>query len=318
SVVERAGALRERGSVEMEEVMARVARDEADLRARREGLEREQERVAELRRKAEEEASRLAEERATLARRLRAESRRFLDRARERVERMLEELPARPLEGARGEARRVLGELESERLAAFAPAPRPDDEPASARAGERALRVGDWVHVLPLGREGRVLALGGDGSLTVEAGGKTLRVGPGAVRRAEGACEGHAPRAGATGHGERAGSVEPPLPAEVQENGEFRSGAVAGVSWDSPEGPFEGDLHLLGVRVEDALSRVDKYLNHAALLGLRSVRIVHGKGTGALREAVGAALQGHPLVRDFRPEALERGGWGVTVVELRG
>ena len=75
-------------------------------------------------------------------------------------------------------------------------------------------------------------------------------------------------------------------------------------------------ISLRGDRAEEALSKVDKYLDDAALAGLQSVSIVHGKGTGALRTAVAELLKDHPLVADFRLGKLDEGGSGVTIVDL--
>jgi len=77
-------------------------------------------------------------------------------------------------------------------------------------------------------------------------------------------------------------------------------------------------LDLRGYRTEEALSKTDKYLDDAALAGLESVSIVHGKGTGALRDAVTELLSDHPHVASFRLGIESEGGSGVTVVELRG
>lgn len=76
----------------------------------------------------------------------------------------------------------------------------------------------------------------------------------------------------------------------------------------------ELDLHAL--TVDEALFRLDDFLDDAFLGGLHEVRIVHGKGTGALRQAVRARLKGHTLVKRFRPGEYGEGGAGVTVVEL--
>ncbi len=78
------------------------------------------------------------------------------------------------------------------------------------------------------------------------------------------------------------------------------------------------ELHLLGQRVEEALRRVEQCLDDAAISGLPFVRIIHGKGTGALKRAVAEALEGNPLVKNFFPAAREAGGEGVTVVEMAG
>jgi DNA mismatch repair protein MutS2 len=76
------------------------------------------------------------------------------------------------------------------------------------------------------------------------------------------------------------------------------------------------ELNLRGQRVEEALAELDKYLDDAYLAALPYARVVHGKGTGALRDAVREALADHPLVASFRPGELNEGGEGVTVVTL--
>lgn len=76
----------------------------------------------------------------------------------------------------------------------------------------------------------------------------------------------------------------------------------------------ELDLHAL--TVDEALPLIQGYLNDACLAGLREVRIVHGKGTGALRQVVMRELKNHPLVKSFRTGNRYEGSTGATVVEL--
>jgi len=76
-------------------------------------------------------------------------------------------------------------------------------------------------------------------------------------------------------------------------------------------------LHLIGLRVEDALKKLEPFLNHASLDGIAEVRIVHGKGTGALMRGVREYLDGHPLVESFRDGEPFEGGGGATVVRIR-
>ncbi len=78
--------------------------------------------------------------------------------------------------------------------------------------------------------------------------------------------------------------------------------------------PPELDLHRL--RVDEALPRLDLYLYEAYLAGISRVRVVHGKGTGTLRQVVRDWLPKHHLVKSFRPAEPEEGGGGVTVVDL--
>ena len=76
------------------------------------------------------------------------------------------------------------------------------------------------------------------------------------------------------------------------------------------------ELDLRGERVDAGLQRLEGYLDDAYLENLPWVRIIHGKGTGAMRDAVRAALNGHPLVSKYRPGALGEGDDGVTVANL--
>jgi DNA mismatch repair protein MutS2 len=75
-------------------------------------------------------------------------------------------------------------------------------------------------------------------------------------------------------------------------------------------------LDLRGQRVDDVLLEVDKYLNEAYLAGLPFVRVLHGKGTGALRQAIRGQLAHHPLVKAYEAAAQNEGGEGVTIVTL--
>lgn len=77
-----------------------------------------------------------------------------------------------------------------------------------------------------------------------------------------------------------------------------------------------GELDLRGMRAGGAAEEVERFLDMAARDGMSSVRIVHGRATGALRRAVRERLDGHPLVRGFGGEEPERGGEGATRVDL--
>jgi DNA mismatch repair protein MutS2 len=76
------------------------------------------------------------------------------------------------------------------------------------------------------------------------------------------------------------------------------------------------ELRLRRLTIDEALPRLDQYLNAAFMAGLPSVRIVHGKGTGVLRKAVHDVLAAHPLVKSFRLGGCGEGDFGVTIVEL--
>jgi len=76
-------------------------------------------------------------------------------------------------------------------------------------------------------------------------------------------------------------------------------------------------LNVIGLTVEDALPKVDKFLDQALLHGLEKVHIIHGVGSGRLRSAIGQYLAEHRGVKSFSPGEALKGGRGVTIVELR-
>jgi DNA mismatch repair protein MutS2 len=137
-----------------------------------------------------------------------------------------------------------------------------------------------------------------DGSLAeIEAGPLRMKVAIDEITAVE-------PPAG----GGRAGPALPP-PSSGRAN--------VTVTSEPGEGPASGEINVIGMRVEEATERVDKYLDQAALANRTRVRIIHGHGTGALRKGLGEFLKSHPLVQRTSFETEEHGGKAITVVELR-
>jgi DNA-nicking Smr family endonuclease len=85
---------------------------------------------------------------------------------------------------------------------------------------------------------------------------------------------------------------------------------------DITEHPVDGVIDLHTFRPEDAASVVEEYLRVCAEQHIYEVKIIHGKGKGALRSTIHALLSRHPLVADF---TLDSGssGWGATIVRLK-
>lgn len=84
-----------------------------------------------------------------------------------------------------------------------------------------------------------------------------------------------------------------------------------------PDSHVKLELDLRGERYEDALARVEKYIDDALLSNYHQVSIIHGKGTGALRQGVQQYLKKHPRVKSYRFGEAGEGGSGVTVAELK-
>jgi DNA mismatch repair protein MutS2 len=154
--------------------------------------------------------------------------------------------------------------------------------PANEPAPSETPAPGDTVEASHLGVRGRLQAIAG-AMATVQSGTITVRVPVQILRKIA---------AGGAG----AALPPPPVPA-------------------TPPGPPE--RHLLRRTTDEARSLVEKYLDDAFLAGLPTVRLVHGKGTGALRKTVRDLLGGHPLVESFRDGEPNEGGAGATVAALK-
>lgn len=147
------------------------------------------------------------------------------------------------------------------------------------------VRLGDTVRLRSVGSTGIIRAIHGGNMLTVEVGGKALRVAADSVERVMAPVE--------------------PTPLKV----------VITHDVSAPE-DFSAELNVIGSRLEEALEKVEKYLDDAAVFGLEKGRIVHGKGEGVLAAAIAKFLEGHPLVSSYAPGHPDEGGWGVTTVDL--
>ena len=88
-------------------------------------------------------------------------------------------------------------------------------------------------------------------------------------------------------------------------------------SWQGPEADPEPEVDVRGLRVSEVGIEVDRAVDQAILGGLGELRIIHGKGTGALRESISEMLTNDGRVSDFRMCGPAEGGAGVTIVRLR-
>lgn len=117
----------------------------------------------------------------------------------------------------------------------------------------------------------------------------------------------------------RAGSMELEVPVSDitgRRGTALDAGPSDTVRTESPVEEAATKIHLIGMRVDEALSGLEPFLNHAALAGLHEVAVIHGIGKGLLARAVREHLTGHPLVKSFRRGQQSEGGAGVTIVVL--
>jgi DNA mismatch repair protein MutS2 len=263
-------------------------------------------------------AARVAEERARAAlvaadeerRRARRERDESVKTARDEAERMVDEV--------RAEVRGIRHKLEREtvtqrsldedlaRANAYVerlPAAEPEPVRPTSSAGAVAWRIGMRARTRTAGAEGRIAALDKNGRrATLEAGGMRITVAVEDLEPAVGGDDAARPAAGS-----RFGAPAPDSAA--------LSGSASRLQFERAR-TVASSLDLRGAKVQEALEVLDRYLDDASLAGLDQVTVIHGLGTGALRDAAREHAGAHPLVKSWRPGARGEGGDGATIVTL--
>ena len=268
------------------------------LEQTRYALERDREEAIRLRKKAEEEDRKASQLRAELAVRLekaevkaRRDAQRILDEARETADSVYAELDemrrrandeqqADEINRARTELRRRLNEKESELRSADSLPPQED------KKSSRKLQPGDTVQIKAMGVKAEVLSVAKDGSVNLKAGIMNITAKEDELLLLEGENAKKKQSAPVSSSGGRLMHVAP-------------------------------EIDLRGMETLEGVLAAERYLDSAVMGKMKTVTIIHGKGTGALREAIQQMLRRNKLVKSFRLGRYGEGEAGVTVVELK-
>ena len=291
-LVERARATISRDNVQVEDLLAAIHRERATAEA-------EATRAAELRADAEIVRDRLSRELYELEQ---SREQQLAD-----YQRQLDD----ELREVRGELRRLRDDFRSvsvsrqwmeqaeqrlgsltERMPKPPVVPRSPSLPkAPTEQAPRPVQIGDHVYVSSVKLSGDVLDIDSEaGEAEVQLGGFRLRVDLRELRRDK---NGAAPVAAPSYAPKPKFITTPPPPSNVAMQ-----------------------LDMRGWRASEVEDQLDHYLNDAYLANLAEVRLVHGKGTGALRQVVRTMLKGHPLVASFNSGGQGEGGDGVTIAKM--
>ncbi|MGI9627240.1 MAG: endonuclease MutS2 [Longimicrobiales bacterium] len=219
----------------------------------------------------------------------RADARKLLLEARVEVDAAIAKLESRIAAGATladaaKEARRSV-EAAAQDLNASPGVPAIDLAPSDGERTGVALKPGVRVRMDGSGAKGTIVENDG-GRVLVEVGGVRMRVAEEALVAL----------------------------ADQSQPGPKKPGAS---SWTAPDVNPSHEVDLRGQRVEEAASNLNRALDSAVLGDLPELRVIHGKGTGALKERVAEVLKQDPRIEGFRPGEPGEGGHGVTVVQLR-
>jgi DNA mismatch repair protein MutS2 len=173
----------------------------------------------------------------------------------------------------------------------------PPPAPESVPVDRTPPAAGDLVWVAGFNQRGTLLSIGADGKAQVQVGPMRTSVPMDALQRI------------VSGSAVATGGVRPAPAAPVRKSG-------SSLQLQARE-DVSAEIKLIGLRADDALMRLDAYVDQACLAGLSPFRVVHGKGTGALKRVVWEFLRDHPHVARYRHPDEEEGGTGATVVELK-
>ena len=279
-----------------EATLARIRESEGEAAGALDRAREAELRATEALRVADEERRKARRERDEVGRRSRDEAERIvsdlrgeLEAARRELERGSLTAPAIDgvLERAEDRVARMPGESE----------PESESERAAHAPVARAWRVGERARSRSGGWEGRVSALDRAGRrATLETGGMRVSVDLEDLELLDG--------------------QEDPTRGGSSERGEAGGGTSVGALRLARARTVPMSLDLRGARVDEALGALGTYLEDASLAGLERVTVIHGLGTGALRDAVRSESAAHPLVTSIRAGEKGEGGDGVTVVTL--
>jgi DNA mismatch repair protein MutS2 len=275
---------------EVDEALRRMDQSRRKLDDERREAREQTVELERARKRHEKEIERLEEERRRVSQRGHERAREIVARAEEETRRIIAELQRQPkqskttqslreqMAGLRGEVERAAEEFE-------AAAPQEVDAEPTAAGKAEAFRPGDRVFVRTAGAEGTIERVA-DGVAVVLVGKLNLEAPVGDLT---------------------------PVP-EVQVSEEAAALAARMRTKKALSAPTE--IEVRGETVEEALHVLDKFLDDALLAGHRRLRIIHGKGTGVLRQAIHQWLKEHPSVKNYALAPMSEGGTGATDVEL--
>jgi DNA mismatch repair protein MutS2 len=280
-VVRAARALVSPEELETESLLAEIQEAHREAMVARDESVLAQRRVAEQERQLAARLAAIEGERANILGETRGKARRELAAVRKEIDALRGQMVQRHSLSTLGDewlAQAQARLVEQEEALPPPPPPRPPEE--VVLPGE--IREGDTVWIRGLSTTGQVTGLEGN-TADVQVGNFGVRVQLNDLERRAGRKVAEPPRTALE-------AAAPPAP--------------------------NVELDMRGRRVEESIPELEKYLDDAFLAGMPFVRIVHGKGTGALRQAVRQQLRGHPLVKSHRSGERGEGGSGVTVAYL--
>lgn len=288
-IIDYAKTLVSKENVEFEDVLKAIDKDRRIIEENRQEAERLKQELNRLKEELETEKEKTRSSREKIITQAREEARRILRSAKEESESIIKELRDISNEIEKDKLQRIQEIQENMR--------RNLDEVESKLSGDilnvkankeiKDLKIGETVEVLSLKQTGTVLELPDEeGNVLVQIGIMKVKVHKSTLKRAEEADE---------------------------EKVKTRTKKMI----ISKSSHVKNEIDLRGKTLDEALLELDKYIDDVYLAGLKEAYIIHGKGTGVLREGIKSYLKGHKHIKGYRTGNYNEGGTGVTVIELK-
>jgi DNA mismatch repair protein MutS2 len=303
-IIERGREFLGSAGVRMENLLEGLQSEQKAVRDERFHLSMERAEFEHQRKQLEQERHKLEEQRVQVLNEARSQARRELEEVQTMLAKVKVDVHNNLTRERLSEARQQVRDLD-EKVALIPEPRRPRKKRDTAQeeefeAAQGPLQIGDTVRVLGFGQNAELLGLSSDRSeAEVQMGSMRFRVGVDNLERIS----------------KRKAAAEASATSKAARSAPVQSGVVIPRYEDRPD--VATQLDMRGWRVDAALEELETYLNDAALSGMSTIRIVHGKGTGALRAAVREQLAHHPLVKSFASATPKDGGDGVTIVQLK-
>ena len=287
-IIDYARNLISKENIEFEDVLQAIERDRKQMESDREETGRLRHEIEQLKKNLSLEKDKTKDMREKILQKAREEARDVLKNAKEEADLIVGELRSISIDVEKDRQKRIqeAQEMLKNELSKVETAISKDILNVKSKKPPKNLKAGESVEVLSLNKVGTVITAPDDkGNLDVQVGIMKVNVHISTLRRVSG----------------------------DNEKSTVKSKNIIGTKSKT----IKNEIDLRGKNIEEAIIDIDKYLDDSYIAGLKEVYIIHGKGTGALRDGVKSYLRGHRHVKGFRAGKYGEGGDGVTVVEIK-
>ena len=293
SIIEEAGSYINSNEEAFEDVIAELDRQRREMEKAEQEIRRLKRDTEQMQKEAEQRRGTMEAQREKLLREAREEARAILQEAKDTVDKAIRDMRksgqsvGRELEDVRSTLRLAVQDTDDK----LAEADAKERQQRQVTVTEKKLRLGDTVHVHSLGLKGTVLSLpDAKGDLTVQMGILKSKV--------------------------NASDVELVPEATTTLEGRRHVGNGGGNTFQKAL-TIRPEINLIGQSTDEAAVNLEKYIDDAYLAHMEKIRIIHGRGTGALKGAVTKVLQKSRYISSFESAPFNEGGYGATIARLK-